>query len=334
MVPQSYKDDPPAGYWVRTQRVAHRNKTITDEHERLLNYIGFVWNSSATWEEMYQRLVAYNKVNKDTNVPQKYKEDPRFGRWVHKQRFVHKNKKMTEERKYLLNSIGFVWNLSPTWEEMYQRLVAYKKEHMHTNVPQRYKEDPQLGRWVGFQRITYKKKTMTADRKHLLDSIRFELELPTKNNKAIWEEMYQRLVAYKKEHMHTNVPQCCKEDSKLGFWVHNQRTAYKKKTMTEERKRLLDSIRFESELPTKNNKALWERIYQRLVAYKKEHMHTNVPNRYKEDPKLGRWVDNQRVASRKKKMTEERKRLLNSIGFEWESSTKIIKHHGRKCTND
>ena len=100
---------------------------------------------------------------------------------------------MTEERKSLLNSIGFVWDFgtknNEAWEEMYQRLVAYKKEHKGTSVPQNYKEDPQLGHWVSNQRKAYKNKIMTEERKHLLNSIGFLWELVTKYNDAKWEEM-------------------------------------------------------------------------------------------------------------------------------------------------
>ena len=108
-------------------------------------------------------------------------------------RTAHRNKKMTEERKCLLNSIGFVWESSTRnkapWEEMYQRLVVYKKEHKDTNVPSKYKEDPKLGQWVPNQRFAYWNKKMTEERKRLLDSIGFLWELSTKN-KATWEEMY------------------------------------------------------------------------------------------------------------------------------------------------
>jgi len=44
---------------------------------------------------------------------------------------------------------------------MYQRLVAYKKEHKDTNVPYKYKEEPKLGGWVTTQRDLYRNKTMT-----------------------------------------------------------------------------------------------------------------------------------------------------------------------------
>ena len=61
------------------------------------------------------------------------------------------------------------------WMEMYNRLVAYKKQYKSTCVPQRYQEDTQLGKWVGTQRVSYNtnKSCLTADRIAQLDSIGF-----------------------------------------------------------------------------------------------------------------------------------------------------------------
>ena len=187
----------------------------------MLNSIGFLWDgkapgtSTATWEEMYERLVAFKKEYNHTMVPRRYEGDKKLAGWVTTQRAVHKNKMMAEERRHLLDSIVFVWDGSApgtstaTWEEMYQRLVAYRKKHNDTRVPQIYKEDPQLGTWVMNQRATYRKKKMTEERKCLLNSIGFVLDPMAKT--ATWEEMYQRLVAYKKEHNDTKVPRRYKE---------------------------------------------------------------------------------------------------------------------------
>ena len=95
----------------------HTNKKIKEERKCLLNSIGFAWvalspgtvRNSATWEEMYRRLVAYKTEHMNNNVPIKYKKDPQLGTWVQTQRNVYKNEKMTEESIRLLNSIGFVW---------------------------------------------------------------------------------------------------------------------------------------------------------------------------------------------------------------------------------
>ena len=68
---------------------------------------------------------------------------------------------MTEECKRLLDSIGFVWTGVKArvddvrWERIYQRLVAYKKEHNDTRVPQKDSVDPKLGYWVMKKRAMY-----------------------------------------------------------------------------------------------------------------------------------------------------------------------------------
>ena len=82
-----------------------------------------------------------------------------------------------------------------------------------------------------------------------------------------------------------------------------------------ERFDLLNSIGFEwGELLSEG----WNGMYQRLVAYKKKHNgDTKVPFRYDQDPQLGKWVRNQRRAYRNSKMSMDRVRLLNSIGFDW-----------------
>ena len=85
------------------------------------------------------------------------------------ERTASETNKIPEERKRLLNSIGFAWGApasrgtyTATWEAMYQRLVVYKKEHMNTKVPQHYNKGPQLGMWVGSQRYN-KKMTDSFD---------------------------------------------------------------------------------------------------------------------------------------------------------------------------
>ena len=55
-----------------------------------------------------------------------------------------------------------------------------------------------------------------------------------------------------------------------------------------------------------------------LVAYEAIHGHTNVPQNDNENKKLGKWVMNQRSAKKKKKLSKERVKLLNEIGFNWD----------------
>jgi hypothetical protein len=61
----------------------------------------------------------------------------------------------------------------------------------------------------------------------------------------------------------------------------------------------------------------WERMFQRLLDYRKVHGHTWVKTKYPPDPRLGTWVRNQRIRNNQGKMKEERKRKLTEADFIW-----------------
>jgi hypothetical protein len=74
----------------------------------------------------------------------------------------------------------------------------------------------------------------------------------------------------------------------------------------------------------KPKEAEWEAQLARLAAYKAEHSDCSVPRCWAEDPRLGRWVDNQRALKRRRDhgepsegMTAERAARLTALGLEW-----------------
>lgn len=117
------------------------------------------------WMEMYERLVAYRKVHKTTQVPKRYEHDRELARWVQHQRKYCENL----DQIGLLNGIGFVWSGSESWMEMYERLVEYQKEHKTTHIPQRSRHDLKLARWICTQRYNCK----DPERIDLLNKIGF-----------------------------------------------------------------------------------------------------------------------------------------------------------------
>ena len=64
---------------------------------------------------------------------------------------------MTAARAARLTAFGLEWNPSAgghdaSWEAQLAKLKAYRHRHGDCNVPQRWVEDPTLGRWVNDQR--------------------------------------------------------------------------------------------------------------------------------------------------------------------------------------
>ena len=62
----------------------------------------------------------------------------------------------------------------------------------------------------------------------------------------------------------------------------------------------------------------WEAMYEILVAYQRAHGHCRVPLSTWEQPNLVRWVITQRRAKREGKLSAERVRRLNKLGFSWD----------------
>jgi len=196
------------------------------------------------------------------------------------------------------------------WEEMFQALVAFKENQGHCGVPAKWSENPQLGTWVGTQRQAFRKGKLSGEWVARLEALGFEWDPVT----ADWEEMFQALVAFKKDKGHCGVPDKWSENPQLGTWVGTRRQAFRKEKLSGERVVRLEALGFEWD-PVR---AAWEAMFQALVAFKENQGHCGVPRRWSENPQLGRWVSQQRHVYKKGRLSEERVARLEALGFEWD----------------
>jgi len=128
-----------------------------------------------------------------------------------------------------------------------------------------------------------------------------------------WNAMFMRLLKYKEENGDCLVPVRYEKDPKLGAWVRNQRI--RKNNFSERRLQRLEAIGFEWSVREKRQREIWDSMFSRLLKYKGTHKDCMVPQRYREDPKLGTWVHNQRL--RRTSLPKDRIHLLDAIGFAW-----------------
>ena len=143
------------------------------------------------------------------------------------------------------------------WMMRFQQLKAFKDTHGHCNAPQ---SSGHLGRWVSAQRTEYKllcegkKALISPQRIQMLASIGFKwsnVKTPLKT----WEERFQQLKQFQKEHNHLRVPQQHPNPPGLGGWVQEQRKVYrevnensgkvKNVAQAQERIKKLEAIGFE-----------------------------------------------------------------------------------------
>jgi hypothetical protein len=100
------KQDPKLTRWVSKQRIRYKNNELLPKRLALLNSIGFKWNRKGEFEQlwmgMFQKLITYKNLHKDTKVPTEYDEDPKLGNWVSLQRKFYKNDRLYSKRLALL----------------------------------------------------------------------------------------------------------------------------------------------------------------------------------------------------------------------------------------
>ena len=92
------------------------------------------------------------------------------------QRRNYRDKKLSQEKIDLLNSLDFDWNTFETdWQNNFLELQKFKKKHGHVNPPcSRSSEFNLLGDWCVKQRGSNRKGTLSQQRIDLLNSLDFD----------------------------------------------------------------------------------------------------------------------------------------------------------------
>jgi hypothetical protein len=225
---------------------------MKQERRDSLNSIGFVWSvreagrsskRDKMWHEKFKMLLQYKQEHGDCLVPKNYEKDPSLGTWVSTQRNVYANNKLRSDRRSKLESVGFVWVSGESvtayekkWENLFGKLEQYHRNHGDCLVPQLYKEDSALGRWVNHMRS--RRVELNSERVARLESIGFVWDAWDRQ----WEEMFAKLEEYCRKHGDCLVPACYKDNHSLGVWVRKQRSGRDKLDVT--RRERLESIGF------------------------------------------------------------------------------------------
>ena len=264
MVPQGYKVDPELGQWVSMQRLLYRQNKILDHRKGALNSINFVWASKSRWsvehdtsvndekwKHKYHCLLSFQKENHHCFVPCSYEKDASLGMWVAKQRILKAEGRIPEKRKELLDEIGFVWQVDVAdessrnqkqWEAIFDRLVKFKEANDHCRVPRTYAEDPELGQWAHSQRQRAMDQALDPRRAQRLDTIGFNWDRTPMEKR--WNDKFERLQIYQREHGNCLVPADFEGDTELGRWVKRQRDNYRDRKLLPDRRLQLDEIGF------------------------------------------------------------------------------------------
>ncbi len=130
---------------------------------------------------------------------------------------------------------------------------------------------------------------------------------------ARWDAMFAALVKYRRWHGDCRVPPGWSVNPELAKWVRLQRKAQRVQRLRPDRFRRLQQLGFVWHCV----KDQWEQRFAELEAFKSRHGHCSVPRDWRENPRLGTWVHNQRMRKRCGEVGPERIRRLEAVGFDW-----------------
>jgi len=307
------------GKWQSHQRGNYKKRKISPDRIKRLEEIGFTWEPfEEKFEKGYQETLKFKAKTGNSNAQGDYNtsEGYRLGNWQSDQRKYYKKGKLSSDRIERLEKIGFIWDILEEWfEKGFQETLLYKKSTDNPNAPATYKtaESFLLGSWQSNQRNRYKKGKLSPDRIKRFEEIGFTWEIFDKQ----FEKGFQETLKYKSSKGNLNVPQDYKttEGLMLGKWQSSLRIRYKKGKLPLDRVKRLEGIGFTWGIFDEK----FENGFQETLIYKNSTGNPNALRSYKtpEEYQLGAWQSNQRFLYNEGKLSPDRIKRLEEIGFKW-----------------
>ena len=301
------------GAWVILQRQKAKSGVLSKSRREMLLSAGFNFNPlDKQWQEMFELYVEFKQMfHREPKQQEQYK-DKNLGSWVTVQRQKAKKGVLSEERKDMLLSVGFVFDAKDDkWEKMYPLYVEFKEEfHREPKIDEIYKGE-NLGVWVSNQRRADKNDACSKIRKNQLGDkepeslgLQYRLKRMIKLYLA-FKEMYKREPKSNEVYQGVN----------LGRWLKDQKSRAKKGELSAKRQeQLIDAgvVLFDD---AKENR--WNEMCNLYIEYVQEFGRGPQANEKYKDVCLGLWVKTQRYRSETEKelLQQQYKAFLSKNGY-------------------
>ena len=245
------------------------------------------------------------------------------------------NKDLYEILRYVRDRIN-----PNNWDMMYELAKKYYEHYGNLKIPRSFKTKNgyeadengyNLGNWINYQRMNYKKGSLSEYRIKKLKEIDMIFGI---GKQDAWNMMYELAKKYYEHYGDLKIPRFFKTingyevDEKgynLGAWISTQRFSYKKGTLFEDRIEKLEKIGMIFENAYED---AWNKIYELAKKYYEHYGNLKVPQKFKtingydideNGYNFGEWISNQRVKYKKGTLSEDKIKKLEEIGMIFEN---------------
>jgi len=250
-VPQKYvsPDGFKLGSWVSHQRSDKaKNFLNQDQIARYEALPGWSWDAfTGQWEEGFEQLQSYVNEHDNARVPNSYVSIDGFklGFWVGRQRKYKTENNLSQDQIKRLEAVpSWSWSIfTDKLEANFEQLQSYVMEYGNARISASYVslDGFKLGSWVSVQRKNKSNNYLSQDQIARFEAIpgwSWDILM------AQWEERFEQLQSYVKEHGNARVPNSyiSLDGIKLGFWVGTQRKNKLKNILSQDRLACLEAL--------------------------------------------------------------------------------------------
>lgn len=284
-------------------------------------------SAAAAWEERLAELRKFSERHGHWNVPRGWSENPSLSYWVINLRYRLRAGLLPEDRVRQLQDSGIVWSSAEeraesreqAWARMFRKLADFMNTQGHADVASARRPDRKLARWLANQRYLMRSGNLPEDRRKKLEGLGMLWNIGRGRSKArdeAWEQMFAEAKKFKNRQGSAPAGADAPMNSRLARWLAYQRSRLRRNALPDDRRHRILELGPEPPMSRVREMA-WQRLYASLVDYRRTHGHCRVPRSYPENPRLGRWLSQQRHLMRAGRLAASRKELLERLGLEW-----------------
>ena len=181
------------GLWITTQKTNYNKSILSEDRIEKLEEIGMIFEkvNDNTWNMMYELAKKYYEHYGNLKVPQKFKtingyevdeKGYNLGAWISTQRTSYNKSTLSEDKIKKLEEIGMIFEnaYEDAWNKMYELAKKYYEHYGDLKIPNRFKtvngyetngNGYNLGGWISWQRVKYKKGSLSEDKIKKLEEI-------------------------------------------------------------------------------------------------------------------------------------------------------------------
>jgi superfamily II DNA or RNA helicase len=318
------KDERIIASWCHIQRNNFKNDRLSQERVSKLKGINFSFDPfNDIWEQNFNNLDEfYNNNKRWPQYNSKNKAEVALCHWCRSQRTGRTN--LSRDKIDKLNKIGFIFEMrNESWSKNFNSLKEFNiKNKKWPSQWSDNKEEKNLSVWCSAQRTNHMKGKLSADKVNELNGIQFKWE-PIDET---WNSYFNKVEVFYSTNKRWPTSKN-KEEASLSGWCSRQRVKFAKNSLSRDKINKLKLINFDFTLINNIWDEKWDKTFNDLKEFHRKNKRwptrrrgsTNLGSDHKKERILGNWYEQQKSLFKKGKLSEDKIKKLESIGFVWDT---------------